>query len=52
MVDGFWGNIFKKAKKGEDDVLSMLKVVPILDGLSKRRIKRIRAYRSPEALRT
>lgn len=39
MVDGFWGNIFGKAKKEEDSVLSMLKVVPILDGLSRDELK-------------
>ncbi len=39
MVDGFWGNIFRKTKKDEDNVLSMLKAVPILDGLSKDELK-------------
>ena len=39
MTDGFWGNIFGKAKKDEDIVLSMLKVVPILDGLSSDELK-------------
>ena len=39
MVDSFWGNIFGKAKKEEDSVLSMLKVVPILDGLSRDELK-------------
>ena len=39
MVDGFWGNIFRKAKSDENNVLSILKVVPILDGLSKDELK-------------
>lgn len=39
MVDGFWGNIFRKAKNDENNVISMLKVVPILDGLSKDELK-------------
>ncbi|HHT9137695.1 MAG TPA: cyclic nucleotide-binding domain-containing protein [Candidatus Wunengus sp. YC60] len=39
MIDGLWGNIFRKAKKGEDNVLSMLKIVPILDGLSRDELK-------------
>ena len=39
MVDGLWGNIFRKSKKDEDNVLSMLKVVPILDSLSHDELK-------------
>ena len=35
MVDGFWGNIFRGSGKKESNDLSMLKVVPILDGLSR-----------------
>jgi len=39
MVDGFWGNIFRKAKSEETKDISILKVVPILDGLSKDELK-------------
>ena len=35
MVNGFWGNIFRKATSEESQVLSILKIVPILDVLSK-----------------
>jgi len=56
MVDGFWGNIFKKTKKEDDDVLSMLRIVPILEGLSAaelREFERIvhhRQYKAGEAV--
>jgi len=39
MVDGFWGNIFKKAQKDDGNVLSNLRIVPILDGLSRDELK-------------
>jgi len=39
MVDGFWGNIFRGGGKKESNDLSMLKVVPILDGLSRDELK-------------
>jgi len=39
MTDGFWGNIFRGGGKKESNDLSMLKVVPILDGLSRDELK-------------
>ena len=38
MVDSFWGNIFRK-KTSEDNILDILKRVPILDCLSKNELK-------------
>lgn len=34
MMNGFWENIFKKAGDNEDNVLKLLREIPILDDLS------------------
>lgn len=39
MVDSFWGNVFKRSKEDEENVLTMLKGVPIFDGLSNGELK-------------
>lgn len=39
MVNGFWDNIFRKAKNNENNVLDLLKGIPILDELSKEELK-------------
>src|SRR5574337_97170 len=52
MVDGFWENIFRKVKDNGNNVLDLLKGVPILDDLSKEELKefeRIAHYRHLKA---
>ncbi len=52
MVDGFWENIFRKAKDDDNNVLALLKGIPILNDLTKEELKefeRIAHYRHLKA---
>ncbi|MCF6154994.1 MAG: cyclic nucleotide-binding domain-containing protein [Candidatus Brocadia sp.] len=39
MMNGFWENIFKKTGDNENNVLNLLREIPVLDDLSKEELK-------------
>ncbi len=50
-MDSFWGNIFKTRKKEKESIISILKKIPIFEGLSNRDLNFIEPQLHPREFR-